>query len=113
MRFPDYPRWKTLLDLITHNQLAHAEPKGECDMAKERTKRTDKRQRRKNPDRERPNRRATDYIIRHAKRTDDVKTEPVHKTLISETVEQAIADMVQTGSNVIEEQIRADRRTVA
>jgi len=76
-------------------------------MAKERTKRTDKRQRRKNPDRERPNRRAADYIIRHAKRTDDVKTEPIHKTLISETVEQAIADMVQTGSNVIEEQIRA------
>lgn len=76
-------------------------------MARKQTNQTDKRQRRKNPDRERPNRRATDYIIRHAKKTDDVKTEPIHKTLISETVEQAIADMVQTGSNVIEEQIRA------
>jgi hypothetical protein len=75
-------------------------------MAKERTNRTDKRQRRKNPDRERPNRRVTDHIIRHARKTDDVKTEPIHKTQISETVEQAIADMVQTGSNVIEEQIR-------
>jgi hypothetical protein len=107
MRFPDCQRWKTLLDLITHNYLNHAEPKGECDMAKERTNRTDKRQQRKNPDRGGPNRRATDYIIRHAKKKGHVKTERIPKTLISESVEQAIANMVQTGSNVIEEQIRA------
>lgn len=76
-------------------------------MAKERTNRSDKRLQRKNPDRERPNRRATDYIIRHAKKKSHIKTERISNTLISESVEQAIANMVQTGSNVIEEQIRA------
>jgi hypothetical protein len=82
-------------------------PKGGCDMAKAGTNRTDKRQQRKDPAREGPNRRATDHIIRHAKKKDDVKTGRVPRTMISESVEQAIASMVQTGSDVIEEQIRA------
>jgi hypothetical protein len=76
-------------------------------MAKERTNRSQKRQQRKNPDRGGPNRGATDYIIRHAKKKGHAKAGPIPRTLISESVEHAISNMVQTGSNVIEEQIRA------
>jgi hypothetical protein len=75
-------------------------------MAKE-PKRTGKRQQRKDPDRGGPNRRATDHIIRHAKKKDHVKTGRAPKTLISESVQQAITNMVQTSSSVIEENIRA------
>lgn len=76
-------------------------------MAKGRIDRTNKRQQRKDPERGGPNRRAADYIIRHAKKKDHVKTGSAPRELISESVQQAIVNMVQTGSDVIEEQIRA------
>src|SRR5437868_1241211 len=77
------------------------------DMAKQHNNQTNKRKQRKDPDRTGPNRRATDHIIRHAKKRDHVKTGAAPKGQISEGVQQAIANMVQTSSNVIEEQIRA------
>lgn len=76
-------------------------------MAKQRKNLTETRKHKKDPRRTAPIRRAADHIIRHAKRKDDVKRERGPRSLVSDSVEQAISDMVQTSSEVIEDQIRA------
>ncbi len=74
-------------------------------MAKKSTKRTGERMRRDDPKRSGPNRSATDHIMLAAKKRGSAKRGP--RLGLSASVQQAIETMVQTSSNVIEEQIRA------
>lgn len=76
-------------------------------MAKKTTDRKSIRLRRDDPDREGPNRRATDHIMLAAKKRGSAKYRRGPKPRISASIQQAISNMVQTSSNVIEEQIRA------
>ncbi|HEY3891893.1 MAG TPA: hypothetical protein VGM00_08035 [Bradyrhizobium sp.] len=64
---------------------------------------TKKRSRRKNPDRDGPRRGAFEHIDRNAD----------GPALVSKTVQQAITNMVQLSSTVIEEQIRAGQAAAA
>ncbi len=79
-------------------------------MAKKTSKRTGKRMRRDDSDRETPDRRASEHIRRNAGSQNGGKRgngDRDSKPRISETVEQAISGMVQKSSTFIEEQIRA------
>jgi hypothetical protein len=79
-------------------------------MAKKTTNQTGKRMRRDDPDRETPDRRASEHIRRNAGSQNDGKRgngDDDSKRRISETVQQAISGMVQQSSAFIEEQIRA------
>lgn len=79
-------------------------------MAKKTTKRTGKRMRRDDPDRETPDRRASEHIRRNAGSQNGGKrgnADDASKRRISETVQQAISGVVQQSSAFIEEQIRA------
>jgi hypothetical protein len=75
-------------------------------MAKKPSRRTSKRQRRDDPDRETPDRRAGEHIRRNAGSQNGGKHRDSGPR-ISKTVEQAISGMVQQSSSFIEEQIRA------
>jgi hypothetical protein len=76
-------------------------------MAKKTVGRKSKRLRRRDPDRGAPNRRAIDHIMLAAKKRAGAKHRAGPKPRISASIQQAIGSMVQTSSNVIEEQIRA------
>jgi hypothetical protein len=76
-------------------------------MAKKSTKRTGKRMRRDDPKRNGPNRSATDHIMLAARKRGSAKYRRGPRQGISASVQEAIDNMVQTGSNVIEAQIRA------
>jgi hypothetical protein len=79
-------------------------------MAKKKAERKDQRVRRDDPDRDAPHRSGSDHINRHARSRNGNGGDgrPDHpKSLVSETVQQAISDIVQLSSTVIEEQIRA------
>jgi hypothetical protein len=82
-------------------------------MAKKTTKRTGKRMRRDDPDRETPDRRASEHVRRNAGSQNGGKRgkgDGDSKPRISKTVEQAISGMVQQSSAFIEEQIRAGQQ---
>jgi hypothetical protein len=79
-------------------------------MAKKTTTRKAKRMRRDDPDRESPDRRASEHIRRNAGSPTGGKhrdSDRDSKPRISKTAEQAISGMVQQSSAFIEEQIRA------
>jgi hypothetical protein len=77
-------------------------------MAKKTSKRTSGRMRREDPERETPDRRASEHIRRNARPQSSGKHgDRDSKPRISKTVEQAISGMVQQSSAFIEEQIRA------
>lgn len=75
-------------------------------MARKTTKRTGERLRRDDPDRETPDRRASEHIRRNAGSHNGGKHRDSGPR-VSKTVEQAISGMVQQSSAFIEEQIRA------
>jgi hypothetical protein len=80
-------------------------------MAKKASGRTGKRQRRDDPDRETPDRRASEHIRRNAgSQKGGKRGDRDSKPRISKTVEQAISGMVQQSSAFIEEQIRAGQQ---
>jgi hypothetical protein len=66
-----------------------------------------KRLRRRDPRRAGPNRRATDHIMLAANKQNSKKTGRGPNSRISESVQQAISEVVQQSSTFIEEQIRA------
>jgi hypothetical protein len=77
-------------------------------MAKKTSKRTSGRMRREDPERETPDRRASEHIRRNAGSQDGGKySNHDSKPRISKSVEEAISGMVQQSSAFIEEQIRA------
>ena len=97
-------------------------------MAKKSTKRKDERLRRDDPERGAPNRSGSDHVKRHAGSGSGKGGGPGNggndgnggngkpnrpKSLISDSVQQAISNMVQLSSAVIEEQIRAGQTAAA
>src|SRR5882724_8157779 len=91
-------------------------------MAKKSTDRNDERLRRDDPERGAPNRSGSDHVKRHAgsgsgkggghgNGGNGGPHRP--KSLISDSVQQAISNMVQLSSTVIEEQIRAGQTAAA
>jgi hypothetical protein len=80
-------------------------------MAKKTSGRTGKRQRRDHPDRETPDRRASEHIRRNAgSQNGGNHRDRDSKSQISKSVEEAISGMVQQSSAFIEEQIRAGQQ---
>ena len=73
------------------------------------TRRTSKRMRRDDPEREAPHRRASSQIMLMAKKPNGKKTSRGRRQGISESVGQAISNMVQQSASFIEEQIDAGR----
>ena len=73
------------------------------------TRKTNKRMRRDDPEREAPHRRASSQIMLMAKKPNDKKTSRGRRPGISESVGQAISNMVQQSASFIEEQIDAGR----
>jgi hypothetical protein len=77
-------------------------------MAKGNDTKKEKRYGRDEPERKAPNRNPGDYVRRNASsRNDDERRYAEPKTLVGESVQNVINDMVQLSSSVIEEQIRA------
>ena len=77
-------------------------------MATKGESRRPERHRRSDPERGGPNRSPTDHIRNHAGTGNGNGGKPSRpKSPVSETLQQAIADIVETSSNVIEDQIRA------
>lgn len=73
------------------------------------TRQTGERMRRDDPEREAPHRRASSQIMLMAKKPNDKKTSRGRRPGISESVGQAISNMVQQSASFIEEQIDAGR----
>jgi hypothetical protein len=77
-------------------------------MATKGESRKPERHRRSDPERGGPNRSPTDHIRNHTGSGNGNGGKPSRpKSPVSETLQQAIADIVETSSNVIEDQIRA------
>src|ERR1700688_1882373 len=94
-------------------------------MAKKSTDRKDERLHRDDPERGAPNRSGSDHVKRHSGSASGKGGRPGNgdnggnggpnrpKSLISDSVQQAISNMVQLSSAVIEEQIRAGQTAAA
>ncbi len=78
-------------------------------MAKNSEQRKTERRKRADPERDAPHRSVTEHIKRHARTRNRDKGGANPESLASETVPEAISEMVQVGTNVIEDQIRAGR----
>jgi hypothetical protein len=85
-------------------------------MAKKSEKRKGERLRRDDPDRDTPHRSGSDHIKRNARSQNGMGADGQpgrSKSQVSETVQQAISNMVQLSSSVIEDQIRAGQAAAA
>jgi hypothetical protein len=83
-------------------------------MAKGSNTKKEKRYTRDEPERKAPNRKPGDYVRRNASsRNDDERKYAEPQTLVGQSMQQVISDMVQLSKSVIEEQIQAGQASAS